>query len=89
MNTQWECMHCHWVGSSDEICKKISYFETDLDPEEWIWFCPGCDMADHFQEKTEVLCRTCEDEPVQHEGDQCPECYAEECERYVDASRGH
>lgn len=87
----WICRACKWEGHVDDIRKRLAYAQTEYDPEEWEWYCPDCNKTETLEEKYEnaIWCRTCEDEIVQHEGDQCTECYTEECERYADASRGH
>lgn len=89
MNDQWRCTSCHWTGPQHEIRKELYFAETRLEPEEWVWYCPDCNKTETLEEVEVTRCRHCEDEPVQHEGDLCSECYTEECERYVDASRGH
>ena len=83
-----ECKACGWQGEETEIRKEIIHHETRIDPEEWEWYCPDCNGTD-IEEVNFPLCRTCEDEIVHHEGDQCIECYTVACEAHVDASRGH
>ena len=71
------CMKCQWQGHEEEIIKELAHHETEYEPEEWAWFCPNCHKMDDLEEIEEIYCRTCEDEIVQHEGDQCPECELE------------
>jgi hypothetical protein len=89
MSEMWECECCKWQGDVNEIRKELVHNETILEPEEWQWHCPSCDESVGLVKINYVYCAGCEDEIVQHEGDYCTECYTEECERHVDASRGH
>jgi len=88
MSDIYICNKCQWRGNEREINKEIIYPATLIDPGEWEWYCPSCNSTD-LEELDFPLCRTCEDELVHHEGDECTECYTERCERHVDASRGH
>ncbi len=85
---KWRCKQCKWEGMEKDIELKIIFAATQYEPSEYLPYCPSCDST-HIEEVEQILCKTCEDEPVKDEGDQCTECYTEECERHVDASRGH
>jgi len=89
MQDKLECTACKWLGNENEIRKKIIFHQTQEEPEEWEWYCPNCNKTDTLEEVIEVLCRTCEDESVKHDGDQCTECYTVDCERHTDEERGH
>lgn len=86
---QWKCMDCNWSGPESEILKDEVFKETRLEPAEWVWHCPVCRAADRMEESTDIFCKHCDEVQVQHDDDLCPECFAEECERYLDSSRGH
>ena len=89
MSDQWMCTKCDWHGNEDEINKDEYFKRTHLEPSDWIWHCPICYSPDHLEEDHGFWCRHCQDVPVQDDDDLCPECYAEEVERYTDISLGH
>lgn len=86
---KWECNNCKWTGPEYEIVKVEYFMETQLEPSEWLWHCPKCSATDSMDRVTDIFCKHCDEVQVQHDDDLCPECFAEECERYADASRGH
>ena len=89
MKDQWLCVACKWTGQECDIRKEIIFVQTREETEEWEWYCTDCNKTDTLEEDDKIWCKTCEDVIVKDEGDQCTECYTEECERHVDAARGH
>jgi hypothetical protein len=87
----WICTRCKWEGHVTEIDKHRVFHATQEEPDEWLWYCPCCKATDGLEEKYEnaAWCRTCEDVIVPDEGEQCHECYQEDCERQYDESRLH
>lgn len=88
MAEKYVCCHCNYTGTEDEFDVRLVAMRTLETPSEYEWVCPQCRNTD-VDEYQPPMCRHCEDEQVQHEGELCPECYAEEVERHIDASRGH
>lgn len=89
MKDKWFCNNCKWTGQECDIETKLYFAQTQEEPAEYTAHCPSCGSTSIEEESKITWCRTCEDEPVKDEGDQCTECYTEDCERHNDTSRGH
>ena len=86
---EWECTACKWTGQECDIRKEKTFTATREEPEEWEWYCPDCNKSETLQEVDEILCATCEDEPVKEEGNICSECMTCHAEALFDESIGH
>lgn len=89
MTNDWKCTACDWHGDEIEIRKEEYFKETRLEPAEWVWHCPVCHNTDTIEQCVAFYCRTCDDEQVQHDGDQCTECATCALEKEWDNANDH
>ena len=64
------------------------------EPSESVFKCPTCGAIDDGQNtiitiEYRVLCQSCEEVQVQHDGEYCAECRQVELERHWDELTGH
>ena len=86
----WICRACKWEGDVSDIIKERVFAATQLEPDEWMWYCPDCNRSDSLEELYEnaAWCITCEDVIVSDEGERCTECITTEAEMMLDRSKG-
>lgn len=78
------CKRCGWEGLDSDLDSRCVFYGNQEEPPEYEAQCPSCgEDADNTEEIP--LCRTCEDEYVKDEGDQCSECHTCELEEALDA----
>jgi len=78
---------CGWEGTENEVVLNCTFHGTREEPPEYEGFCPCCgNPADDSLEDV-PFCRTCEDEYVKDEGDQCEECRQAALEDAYDARK--
>ena len=86
--SKWECHSCKGEFDEKEIETKLYFAGNREEPPEYTAHCPNCDSTD-IDEIDCILCSSCEDEIVQHEGDQCSECQTCQAEAIADEAKGH
>lgn len=89
LNDKWTCRNCDWHGIESEITKYKYFEETQLEPEEWLWHCPVCNVTSALEEDSTAWCSWCDDEPVSDEGEVCSECRTTYAEAIADEAKGH
>lgn len=86
---KWHCEACKQDCFDDERDWQCLHPGSDMEPPDYSALCPHCG-SDRMIPISAFWCRTCEDEMVQHEGEQCSECRTCEdefrCEKELDDS---
>ena len=66
---------CGWEGSDADVAIVCTFVGNREEPPEYTGYCPSCGTdADNGVMEDVPMCKSCEDEYVKDEGDQCPEC---------------
>ncbi len=76
IETKWECTRCACTNMSSDEVSHCTFQGNQEEPPEYEYRCPEC-RAD-VEEMPVFWCRTCEDERVENDNDQCEVCHKEE-----------
>lgn len=82
---RYECSSCGCTQMTIEDVSVQTFPGNQEEPAEYEERCPECNSE--VEEIPVFWCKTCEDEQVQHDGENCPECHTCTVEGQLDAMR--